>query len=153
MDRRQVLGLALAGASFFAICPAMAQSATAKIFTGLVPGTAVGGYDSVAYFTEGQAVPGSADITLEHAGAVWRFASEDNRAAFAAAPDKYAPQYGGHCAFAAAKGYLAKGDPEAWHIENGKLYLNFNKQVQKMWFEDIPGYIKQADANWPKLSQ
>lgn len=153
MDRRQVLGLALAGASFFAICPAMAQSSTAKIFTGLVPGTAVGGYDSVAYFTEGQAVPGSADITLEHAGAVWRFASEDNRAAFAANPEKYAPQYGGHCAFAAAKGYLAKGDPEAWHIENGKLYLNFNKQVQKMWFEDIPGYIKQADANWPKLSQ
>ncbi|TDQ66766.1 YHS domain-containing protein [Maritalea mobilis] len=153
MDRRQVLGLALAGASFFAICPAMAQSSTAKIFTGLVPGTAVGGYDCVAYFTEGQAVPGSADITLEHAGAVWRFASEDNRAAFAANPEKYAPQYGGHCAFAAAKGYLAKGDPEAWHIENGKLYLNFNKQVQKMWFEDIPGYIKQADANWPKLSQ
>lgn len=151
MDRRQFLAMAMVTASSTAVWPALAQSS--KLYTGLVPGTAVGGYDSVAYFTQGQAVPGRADITLEYAGATWRFASEDNRAAFAANPDRYAPQYGGHCAFAAAKGQLAKGDPEAWHIENGKLYLNFNKQVQKMWFKDMQLYIQQADANWPKLSQ
>lgn len=153
MDRRQVLGLALAGASFFAICPAMAQSSTAKIFTGLVPGTAVGGYDSVAYFTQGEAVKGNPNITLDYSGATWRFSSAANKDMFAANPEKYAPQYGGHCAFAAAKGYLAKGDPEVWHIENGKLYLNFDRNVQTMWFQDIPGFIEAANARWPKLSQ
>lgn len=153
MDRRQFLGMALAGASFFAVCPAMAQSSTAKIFTGIVSGTAVGGYDPVAYFQQGEPVKGNPEISLEHMGANWRFASAENKALFEANPEQYAPQYGGHCAFAAAKGYLAKGDPEAWHIENGKLYLNYNKQVQQMWFQDIPGFIKQADANWPGLSQ
>ncbi|AVX03983.1 YHS domain-containing (seleno)protein [Maritalea myrionectae] len=153
MDRRQFLGLSLVGVSFLAVCPALAQSSTAKIFTGLVPGTAVGGYDAVAYFTQGEAVKGDAGITLDYQGATWRFSSAENKAMFEANPEKYAPQYGGHCAFAAAKGYLAKGDPEAWHIEDGKLYLNFNKQVQQMWFQDIPGYIKAANANWPGLSK
>ncbi|MCF4098900.1 YHS domain-containing (seleno)protein [Maritalea mediterranea] len=151
MDRRVFIGLALIGASGLAVYPAMAQ--TGRIYTGLVPDTAVGGYDSVTYFTEGQAIKGSPDITLDYGGAIWRFASVENRDMYAADPERYAPQYGGHCAYAAAKGYLAKGDPEVWHIENGKLYLNFDQNVQKLWFADIPGFIKQADANWPTLGR
>jgi hypothetical protein len=70
---------------------------------------------------------------------------------FAAEPEKYTPQYGGYCAWAVAQGTTAGIDPEAWKIVDGKLYLNYSEQVQKDWEQDIPGFITQADANWPQL--
>jgi hypothetical protein len=121
------------------------------VFTEILPGVAVGGHDPVAYFTESKAVLGSADITFEHEGAVWRFASTANREAFQADPAKFAPQYGGYCAFAVANGYTAKGDPQAWTLANDKLYLNYNKSVQRGWEQDIPGNVRKGDANWPKV--
>lgn len=121
------------------------------VFTGIVKGVALGGYDAVAYFTDGTAVQGRQDLTVEHNGAVWRFATETNRNAFNADPTKYAPQYGGYCAWAVASGYTAKGDPKVWKIVNGKLYLNFNASVQKDWEKDIAGNVKKADANWPRV--
>jgi YHS domain-containing protein len=126
-----------------------AFAAQAPVFTGLVEGVAVGGYDPVAYFMQGKPVQGSNDITLQHGGATWRFASAENRAAFEADPAKYAPQYGGYCAYAVSQGHTAKAEPDAWTIHDGKLYLNYDKNVQAMWEKDIPGYIKKADANWP----
>jgi YHS domain-containing protein len=122
-----------------------------EIFTGLVDGVAVGGYDPVAYFTEHKPVPGKAGITYSWKGATWRFVNEQNRETFKAAPEKYAPQYGGYCAYAVAKGGTAKGDPAAWRIVGGKLYLNVNASVQKIWEKDIPGYVKAADKNWPEV--
>lgn len=119
------------------------------VYTGLIEGVAVGGYDPVAYFTEGKPVQGSEDITLQHEGVTWRFASEANRDAFKADPAKYAPQYGGYCAYAVSQGSLAKGDPQRWTIHDGKLYLNLNKSVQSRWEKDIPGYVKSGDTNWP----
>lgn len=132
---------------------AMAQGKTTKpaVFTGIVKGVAIGGYDAVAYFTDGKAVPGQPGITLEHEGAVWRFASEANRDAFKADPQRYAPQYGGYCAWAVASGYTAKGDPDAWTIADGRLYLNYNKSVQANWAKDIPGNVRKGDANWPAV--
>jgi hypothetical protein len=123
--------------------------AAEPVFTGLVKGVAVGGYDPVAYFTEKKPVAGSKDITLEHQGVMWRFASIANRDAFKADPDKYAPQYGGYCAWAVSQNYTAKGDPNAWTISNGKLYLNYNKSVQSTWEKDIPGNVTKGDTNWP----
>ena len=82
-------------------------------------------------------------------GAEWRFASAANRDLFSAEPEKYAPQFGGYCAFAVSLGYLAKGDPEAWTVHDGKLYLNYNKSVRKRWAKDIDGNIEKGDANWP----
>ncbi len=128
-----------------------AQAAQPPVFTGLVKGVAVGGYDPVAYVTDGRPVQGKPEFTLEHLGAVWRFASAANLEAFKADPAKFAPQYGGYCAFAVANGYTAKGDPEAWTIAGGKLYLNYNKSVQRGWEQDIPGNVKKGDANWPKV--
>lgn len=122
-----------------------------RVFTGLVKGVAVGGYDPVAYFTDGKPVPGRVELTLEHEGAVWRFASEANREAFRLDPAKYAPQYGGYCAIAVASGYTAKGDPKAWTIVGEKLYLNYSKAVQKSWEQDIPGNIRKGDAQWPRV--
>jgi YHS domain-containing protein len=138
-------------AAFILACvtPFVARATSPEIFTGLVKGVAVGGYDPVAYFTEHKPVPGKADITFSWKGATWRFASAQNRDAFKASPEKYAPQYGGYCAYAVAKGGTAKGDPRAWHVVDGKLYLNVSPAVQKLWEKDIPGYIKTADKNWP----
>ncbi len=115
-------------------------------------GTAVKGTDVVAYFTQGRAVAGSKEHTHEWQGATWRFASAEHRDLFAADPEKYAPQYGGFCAYAVALGATADIDPEAWNIHEGKLYLNKNKSIQERWQRDIPGYVEKADGHWPRLS-
>jgi YHS domain-containing protein len=133
------------------IAPPAARAASPEIFTGLVRGVAVGGYDAVAYFTEHKPVPGKPDITYSWKGATWRFSSAQNRDAFKAAPEKFAPQYGGYCAYAVAQGATASGDPKSWRIVDGKLYLNLSPSVQKLWEKDIPGYVKAADKNWPGL--
>jgi hypothetical protein len=140
--------LALAG--MVALLPAM-PAAAGEIYTGLLSSTAVGGYDPVAYFTEGKPRPGLASITLEWKGATWRFASAKNRDLFRADPERYAPRYGGHCAWATARNYLAKGDPLHWRIVDGRLYLNYDAKVQSDWEKDIPGEIAKAEANWPAI--
>ena len=129
-----------------------AQQKVAPVYAGIVKGVAVGGYDPVAYFTDGQAVKGREDITLQHQGATWRFASAQSRDRFKLDPAKYAPQFGGYCAWAVAEGYTAKGDPEAWTVHDGKLYLNYNKKVQANWEKNIPGNVQRGDANWPRLA-
>jgi YHS domain-containing protein len=151
--RIPILLIAVTGAMLAVVTLAGTHAVAAKppVFTGLVEGVAVGGYDPVAYFTQGKPVKGSEDFTLQHEGATWRFASAENRATFEADPAKYAPQYGGYCAYAVAKGSTAKAEPDAWTIHDGKLYLNFDKSVQAIWEKDIPGYVKKADANWPDV--
>ena len=94
-------------------------------------GLALEGYDSVAYFTEGAPTPGRASISYEWEGATWQFASVDNRDKFIADPERYAPQFGGHCAVARAQGMHVKGSPELWRIEDGMLFLNKNKLAVK----------------------
>jgi len=116
-------------------------------------GVAIGGYDPVAYFTAGEAVKGSPDVTAEYGGSSFHFASEANRDAFSADPGRYAPQYGGFCAFGTARGYKAKIDPSAFTIVEGRLYLNYNVDVQARWRGDVQGHIAKADANWPEVSQ
>ena len=109
------------------------------------------GYDPVAYFTEKKPVPGKAEFTARHEGATYRFASAANRDTFAAAPQGYAPQYGGYCAYGMASGYKAPIEPDAWTIVDGKLYLNYNQSVRSRWSGDIPGFVRKADANWPTV--
>jgi YHS domain-containing protein len=152
LHRRSLLGAGVVLA-FAALIPAATGVAAKQpaVYADIVKGVAVGGYDPVAYFTEKKPVKGSTEFTLEHDGATWRFASAANRDAFKVEPAKYAPQYGGYCAWAVASGYTAKGDPEAWTVTNGKLYLNYNKTVRKTWEQDIPGNVAKGDANWPKV--
>lgn len=114
-------------------------------------GTALKGYDPVAYFKEGRPVKGKDEFRHDWMGAKWYFASGANRDEFARNPEKYAPQFGGYCSWAVANGYTASIDPEAWKIVDGKLYLNYSKDVQKKWEQDIPGFIKKGNENWPKL--
>jgi YHS domain-containing protein len=150
MNRRTLLAiLALLALPRMAVVPALAASP--EIFAGLVPGTAVGGYDAVAYHTQGKPVPGSTEFTYHWKGADWRFASQANLELFRTNPQAYAPQFGGYCAYGVAQGYAVKGEPEVWKIVDGKLYLNYDQRVQRRWEADIPGYIVEADANWPKV--
>ncbi len=114
-------------------------------------GVAIKGYDPVAYFTAGKPMKGSSDFAYEWNGAEWRFASEGNRDAFKADPVKYAPQFGGYCAWAVSRGYTAGIDPDAWKIVNSRLYLNYSTKVQAQWSEDIPGNVAKAEENWPKI--
>ena len=126
-----------------------ALAAKSEVYTGFLSSLAVNGYDPVAYFTEKRPVEGSSKYTAKHKGATWRFASKENLEKFKADPDKYAPRYGGYCAWAVSQGYTAKGDPQYWRIVDGKLYLNYDASVQKRWEKDIPGFISKADKNWP----
>ena len=121
------------------------------VYTGIFSDTAVDGHDPVAYFTEGKPVKGSKDFSTEYQGAEFRFASQANLDAFLADPEKYAPQYGGYCAWAAAQNKTAPGKSEYWAIVDDKLYLNFSKKVQDDWNEDRSGFITKADENWPDL--
>lgn len=123
-------------------------------------GFAVSGYDVVAYRSLDQgavgaaqpaAVPGRADITAEHNGAVFAFASEENRARFLADPEYYTPQYDGHCAFGVSKGGKVPGNPHLWRIVDDKLFLNITKNVVGFWEADIPGNISLANGNWPGI--
>lgn len=128
----------------------IAASADDAVYQSFL-GTAIDGTDPVAYFTVGKPVEGSSDFTHEWNDATWRFASAENRDLFAANPEKYAPQYGGYCAWAVSQGYTASTDPEAWKIVDGKLYLNYSKSVQSTWEQDVPGNISAADVNWPSV--
>lgn len=114
-------------------------------------GLALRGYDPVAYFTDGAPQRGSAEFAAEWGGAEWRFATAANRDAFMAAPEAYAPQYGGYCAWAVSQGYTAPINPHAWAIVDGRLYLNASTRVQRRWARDAGDHIQRADANWPGL--
>ena len=116
-----------------------------------VNGAAIGGYDPVAYFTQKKPVKGNPQFSVEWKGAVWHFASAANRDTFKADPAKYAPQYGGYCAFGASEGYAVKTEPDAWTIVDGKLYLNYNATVRGKWSENKEERIERADKNWPEI--
>ncbi len=115
------------------------------------PGLALRGYDPVAYFTKGTPVIGKATYTATYNEATYRFATQAHLEVFKANPDQYVPQYGGFCAFGVAVGAKFDGDPELWKIEDGKLYLNLNPDIQEQWNKDIPGHITKANKNWPVM--
>ena len=125
------------------------QSAKPPVFAEFRSKLALDGYDPVAYFKSGKAMKGSADQAVTWNGATWHFASAENKAAFEAGLQDYAPQFGGYCAWAVSQGYTAKGDPNNWRIVGGKLYVNYNATVQRNWEKDAPGHIAKGDKNWP----
>ncbi len=139
------LGLALAGIA----APAPAFADERPVYTGFASNVGVSGYDVVAYFTEGRPVRGTTQFRITHQGVEYRFATAAHLAAFRAAPSRYLPQYGGYCAWAVSQGYTASANPNNWRIVDGKLYLNYNTEVQQRWARDIPDFIRAANTNWP----
>jgi hypothetical protein len=122
------------------------------VSTGFFSDTAIDGYDTVAYFTQGKPVVGDKKFELLWRDANWRFANQKNLDLFKQNPQKYAPQYGGYCAWAMADGKTAGIDPDAWHIEDGKLYLNYDKKVQNDWLTTMQADIISADESYPEIT-
>lgn len=123
-------------------------------------GFAASGYDIVAYFSlpsvgpeevPPPAVPGSEAIVVEYDGGTYAFANTNNRDAFLSDPERYLPEYDGHCAFGTAVGVKTAGSPLLWRIDDGRLYFNGNQFVYDRFRSDIAGFMSTADANWPDL--
>ena len=114
-------------------------------------GIAIRGYDPVAYFTMQKPVAGKDEFATDWMGATWNFSSQEHLELFTADPDKYAPQFGGYCAYGVAENDLVKIEPELWTIVDDKLYLNYDEGVQQLWEKDIPGYIDKANSNFDEL--
>lgn len=158
--RRLVISLfaliVVAAGAYLTVPSAFVQRAGAETDTKVFvdDGFAIRGYDPVAYFTEGAPREGSDAHTADWNGATWRFASAANREAFLAEPERYAPQYGGYCAWGVAtKKNLYSTQPDAWSIVDGKLYLNYSAGVREQWSKDVPKFITDGDAAWPELSK
>jgi YHS domain-containing protein len=152
LRRRAVLAAGLASA--LVAMPAWAAPPVNTLKPGFFGGrgdTAIVGYDPVAYFKEGKPVKGQDTLVYEWMGAKWKFASQANLDAFKADPEKYAPQYGGYCAYGVAQGYLVKIEPDQFTILDGKLYLNYDADVQAKWRKDPTGFNQQADAKFKDL--
>ncbi|MCH9780348.1 MAG: YHS domain-containing protein [Alphaproteobacteria bacterium] len=143
-----MLGLTVLASLLFG---ATIASAASPVYTGYFSNAAISGYDAVAYHTDNKAIEGDDDYSFEWMGANWYFRSAANRDAFAANPEKYAPQYGGYCAYAVAMGGTASSDPHQWSIVRGKLYLNYDGNVQARWQKDREAFIQQANQNWPEV--
>ena len=151
MNLRTVFAaLALVATPVIAAAPAIAETAP-LVYTAEDSNIAVGGFDTVSYFS-GAPVEGSADFSTEYNGATFQFASLENLNTFLGDPARFAPQYGGHCAYGAAKEAAFPGDPAVYAVVDGKLYLNLNSEVQDLWNKDQAGYIEAAEQNWPALT-
>lgn len=125
--------------------------AKAPIYTSFFSNQAVSGYDTVAYFTQSKPVQGRKKFSYKYKGENWYFSTNQHLNLFKADPEKYAPQYGGYCAYAVAKNDTASSDPEQWTIVNGKLYLNYNAEIKYKWLKNKTEFIQQADQNWPSV--
>ncbi|MBV1868452.1 MAG: YHS domain protein [Marinosulfonomonas sp.] len=145
-NRRRFLQLALA-APFAATPLSWAYAASPEVFSRY--GFAINGHDPVAYFTKDAPTDGSDAHRLKWMGTMWRFSSSKNMAAFEADPHKYAPRYGGYCAYAMAQGAVATTVPEAWTIHDGRLYLNYSTGVRGIWRQDVVGHVTSANGHWP----
>ena len=143
--------LVLATTTFLALYGAGSVQAAKPINVTFFGSKAIDGYDTVAYHTQKQAVKGSKAHSYKWQGANWYFSSAGNLELFRKNPTKYAPQYGGYCAWAAARNKLADTDPEKWDIYHGKLYLNYNDKTRTEWLMDRAGMVRRGDANYPKL--
>lgn len=138
-------------AGLLVLAPGLSAAFAAPPVVADEEGLAIGGYDPVAYFTQGRAVVGAERFRLRWNGAVWHFVSARSRARFAAEPTTFAPQYGGYCAWAASEGRLAPGDPRVWRIVDGRLYFNCSERAQAQWEADLQANIARGNAHWLRL--
>ena len=147
MMRLFLFSLVLMMGAFQAV-PAAADEPA--IYTSWRNDVAVGGYDVLSFYS-GKPVEGKSDYSYTYKAATWYFANQANLDLFKTNPEAFEPQYGGYCAWAIAKGKLAKGSPKHAHVEDGKLYLNFNGRIKRRWDKRRNEFITAANARWPEI--
>lgn len=148
---RAITGALLLATSSLAFAAPAINTLKRGFISESATGVAINGYDTVAYFTEKKPVKGSEAFKHTWNGATWQFASQQHLDLFKAEPEKYAPQYGGYCAYGVAQGYLVSIEPEQFTVLDGKLYLNYDAGVQKKWTKDIAGYNQTANGKFSDL--
>ncbi len=114
-------------------------------------GRALRGYDPVAYFSDGKAIPGRTELSLSWNNSQWLFSSPENRDKFVNDPKKYAPANGGYCTFGVVLRKKLDGDPEVWSLLNGYLYIFLNEDVKDKFFQDEGGNLRKVIQNWPLI--
>lgn len=117
----------------------------------IADGKAIKGYDPVAFFTDAKPMMGKDSLAFMWNGANWFFSDRAHLESFRATPEKYAPQYGGYCAYGTSQGHKAPTEVDTWTVVDGKLYFNYNKKVKELWVKDQTALITKADANWPMI--
>ncbi len=132
------------------LSPVMASAASDPVYTSWRDNVAAEGYDVVTFFS-GKPQKGKPEITTRYEGADWYFFTQANKDLFLTNPELFAPQYGGYCAWAIAQGKLAPGRAEHWHVEDGRLYLNYNARIKRRWNKNQATFIRDADARWPAI--
>ena len=142
---RFYLTAVMAGLIFLLSFNAHATHDISKNYNGKV----IEGFDAVAYFTMGEAVKGSSDISTEYLGGTWLFVNEQHRDLFLADPGTYIPQYGGYCSVSSSFGRHGGANPKSWQIVDGKLYLFYNKATSDGW-EVHYSSTQSADKKWEK---
>jgi YHS domain-containing protein len=150
----RLVALSIAACALLAGGAALAAPPANTLKSGLFGGrsdVAILGYDPVAYFTEGKPMKGQDNLVFEYLGAKWKFATPAHLDMFKANPEKYAPQYGGYCAYGVAHDALVTIEPDKFRVIDGKLYLNYDADVQTKWLKDPAGFIRQADTRFPGL--
>lgn len=115
-----------------------------------VEGVAIQGYDVMSYL-EKRAEKGRKDLRVEYGGAAWWFVSEDHRRQFLLESQRFVPEYGGFCAYSVGRGFPATADPRVFAINEGKLYLFFDRAAKAVWEQSIGAMVAKGDRNWPKL--
>jgi hypothetical protein len=129
--------------------PAVAM--TERIVADRHTGLAIGGFDPVAYFTDGTPTFGQPDIEYTVRGVTWRFRNVGNRAAFVQRPDVYMPKFGGHDPIAIGRGVARAGNPLLWLISGARLYLFYDRAALEAFAADPDRAVVAAERNWPEI--
>jgi YHS domain-containing protein len=131
--------------------PVLRAATTEAIVVDRYTGLAIGGYDPVAFYTEGRPMPGKADFELQYGGATWRFCNIGNREAFAAHPDVYMPQFGGYDPLGVARGVAVAGNPNVWLVTGERLFLFYDRARREKFVADAERLTAAAERKWPDV--
>jgi hypothetical protein len=128
-------------------------AATERIVVDRHTGLAIGGYDPVAFYTDGKPVPGSPDLEFQYGGTVWRFCNIGNWEAFAARSDVYMPKFGGYDPLGVARGVAVAGNPSVWLISSGRLFLFYDRDRLAAFTADSERISTAAERKWPDVQR
>jgi hypothetical protein len=147
-SRKGYIGLAILALAVPGLAAITRASTTEQVVVDRHTGLAIYGIDPVAYFTKKKPTAGRGAFELRHAGAVWRFENEGNKAAFAADPDVYMPRFGGYDPVGVSRGVATPGNPALWVVSGQRLYLFYTAEARAAFLASPADVIAGATARW-----
>ena len=147
-------------ASLLLATAALWATGFAPAFAGEPVRLVLKGYDPVAYFSDGKPVKGRAALSYDWDEGRYYFQSKVHRDLFIADPDRYAPQFSGYCTQSMAKGIRKEGNPDAWVVMDGRLFVSGAQeeakvdQFRRMAVKDPSAFretVAKARKHWETL--